>query len=170
MDCFFEIVYVETEDMICQLYTKALNKRRSFWTIVMLVFAAIFAHLAKVLDNQWYAVGAVIYVLLAVWYFFLPQRAAKKGFKEKLKYYGGENPPITVRFAENMTISDIDSFASIPYEKFDHVYVLKDCIAIDVAKKWYCVPMVGFTKGNASELIHFLRERCPQLKLPGWLK
>lgn len=169
MEVLFENVYEETEDMVYRLNCKVLHKQRILWTVLMSFFAAAFAFLGWILERIPYLLAAVAYLLLAVRYFRMPRRYARKALKKKLEYYNGTNPPMTVQFGEEIVFRDLDSLQTIPYSKVKNLYMLKGYLCIRTEMNaWHAFPMTGFTKGSPRELTDFLREKCPQLKLPDW--
>ena len=89
-------------------------------------------------------------------------------YNNLLKYYDGTIPETVVRFADTITLSQEETVTTIPYSKLKQVSLLKDCfLLIDEIGGFYIVSNEGFTKGTKQEMLVFLKEKCPQLKITG---
>lgn len=169
MEYTIENVYVNSERLLRQAYGYVLRKRRIFLTVTSVILSILFAFAWIVLERTVYLVAAVVYVALAVWYWLLPYRVAKKAYKSMLKIHDGDIPPTIVRFGEKIFFDAGTSTSEMAYNKLKSVSFCNDCILIqNEVGSAYLLANDGFTKGSKQELMAFLKEKCPQLKLPDW--
>ena len=169
MEYTIENVYVDTEKLVRQMHKKLLRKRSVFWTSAMAVMGFLFLFVGLVLDRTAYLWGAAAYAALAVWYLFMPYRTSKKAYKKMLQYYDGNILETVVRFGDAIVFTQGDTVSSIPYNKLKQVSFLDDCILLhNEVGGVYLLANDGFTKGSKQEMLAFLREKCPNLKLPDW--
>lgn len=169
MEYLFENIYVDTEKLLRQTYKKILKKKVLIWTAVSVVMGLLFLFAGVVLDKPVYRWGSLIYVVLAVWYLLWPHRIARKAYKNMLKFYDGVIPETVVRLADAITLTQGETVTTIPYNKLKQVSILDDCLLLhNEIGGAYIVSNDGFTKGTKQEMLAFLKEKCPQLKLPDW--
>ena len=169
MEYLFENIYVDTEKLLRQTYQEILKKKVLIRTAIAVVMGLLFLFAGVVLDRPVYRWGSLIYVVLAMQYLLWPYRVARKAYKDMLKLHDGTIPSTIVRFGDKITLSQGDTFLTMPYSKLKTVSFLKDCILLhNEVGGCYIVANDGFTKGSKQELAAFLREKCPQLKLPDW--
>ena len=169
MEYTIENVYVDSEHLLRQAYGHILRKRQILLTVTSAILGVLFAFAWIVLERTIWLLLAVVYVALAVWYWFVPYRTAKKVYKKMLKIHDGDIPPTTVRFGEKIFFDAGTSTSEMAYKKLKSVVFCNDCILIqNEVGEAYLVANDGFTKGSKQELIAFLKEKCPQLKLPDW--
>ena len=169
MEYLIENVYIDSEKLLRQVYEKILRKRQVLWTVTMAVMSVLFLFGGVVLKDALYQVGAAGYMALAVWFWLLPRRMARKAHKKMLKFYDGVIPETVVRFGETITLTQADRFTTIPYNKLKRVSVLKDCLLLhDEIGGVYFLSNDGFTKGGKQDMLALLKEKCPNVKLPDW--
>ncbi len=168
MEVFFECVYEETLELIYRLHKKVLRPTMIAICIVFGVGAALYWMVALHSGRPAYYVLAVILTATVLWYATMARRNAKKMIKNKLKYYNGQNPPITVQFGDEIIFQDVDSYRAFPYDKIGKIFTEKNCLILKIGKAYHCISTENFTKGDLNGLLAFLREKCPQAKMPEW--
>lgn len=169
MEYTIENVYVDSERLLRQAYGYVLRKRQILLTVTSVILGVLFAFAGVVLEKTICLLAAAVYVVLAVWYWLLPYRVAKKAYKSMLKIHDGDIPPTTVRFGEKIFFDAGTSTSEMAYNKLKSVSLRNDCILIrNEVGGVYLIANDGFTKGTKQELLAFLKEKCPQLKLPDW--
>lgn len=110
---------------------------------------------------------AVICLVLAALVLRLPRIIANRAYRNRLNYYGDDIPELTARFGNELVLEDSDSLHTFPYEKITRVYFIEENLVIVVVKdRAVCIPVREFTRGSMSELKQFLREKCPNVKIP----
>ena len=132
---------------------------------------------AVVLFWAWCQQGRLLHIIFAILscvmfvkYLLKPRRNAKQAYNTKLAYYDGTMPPHTFRFYDDrFTVTDVDSFNEVPYNKIRGVTCLKSCIALVLADgRGFLMSRDGFQKGTEEECIAFLRKKCPQINPAKW--
>ena len=168
-DCYFECVYTDTKETKLELYRHLLGRKLRIWIILSFVLSA-YCLLAWVLSGKTRdLILTFFYLALALWYLLQPRLQANKAHRLDMKQYQGQEPPCTVRFGQEIVYQDGQIRLVIPYEHVQKVTVLKTTIALqNITNQVIQFPNSGFTGGSTAELMAFLKEKCPQLKLPDW--
>lgn len=99
--------------------------------------------------------------------YFLPDFYAWCSFRNVKKQNDGVLPETVVTFADTIEIHEGMVHITIEYRKIQKVVRLKHSYVLMNSKRsgiMLCED--GFTKGNFSEFKQFLREKCPDLKIP----
>ena len=168
MDIQFENIYVDTEMLFRQTHQEHLKKKILIWSTIYIAVGVLTLYVGIAQDRPSYCWGSLLYFMLAVRCLRWPYRTARKMYNNLLKYYDGTIPETVVRFADTITLSQEETVTTIPYSKLKQVSLLKDCfLLIDEIGGFYIVSNEGFTKGTKQEMLVFLKEKCPQLKITG---
>ena len=97
----------------------------------------------------------------------LPRMIANRAFRNRMKYYNGDIPELTARFGDNLVLEDADSLHTFSYDKITRIHFREDALTVVIAKdRAVCIPVREFTRGSMPELKQFLRQKCPDLKIP----
>ena len=169
MEYYFENVYTDSEEMIQEINAKIGTRKIRRWIWVYLAIAVFY--LLFFLPGGGFLSWLIFFVCIGyiVWLLCLPLYRTKKYFK-KMKEYYGEIPQIVVRFGEDaVTTTYTDSCWSVPYEKITRIRFLTHSIVLQAnGVSTVAVSPSGFTKGTLPEFRAFVKQKCPNAKLPDW--
>lgn len=167
MNKYFEFHGESTKEAIRETYRHWFGKK--LW-----VFYILFAVMGAYSFLAYLGSGIVRSLLLAlliwatmVFYILAPRSLAAKRYKKQLNQFDGKIPPFTVRFGEEITYQDGSLQLSFPYAKVKKVEMAREHIFIrDQIGNCMCFPTDSVTKGTVPELLQFLKEKCPNVKIP----
>ena len=169
MEAYFECCGYETKESVRESYRYWFRKktRLAVAVFVALSFLCLVANLFN--PNSRVLCLMLAYAGLTVWYCMQPRYYAAKNYKKKLKQFDGNIPPTQVWFKEEIIYQDGIVQITIPYAKVKKIDVTKNLVCIwDEMGNGIDFQADSLVKGNVPELMRFLAERCPQLKLPCW--
>ena len=168
MEVQFEVVSCLEKKHFVQWYKYRL-RGRFFWMSVI-GFVGI-CYLALGISNVdllhiCFALTCVGYV---VWNYRRPWTVAKKTMERDLEYYGTEKVSSVTTFGDVIRDVAKDADMVMHYDKIKDIYFSEDLIALtDLKGITFLMDKNGFTKGDFQSFQVFIREKCPQLKLPKW--
>lgn len=169
MEYAFECVYTDTKESGIEMYTHIIGRKTRIWLIISVILALLLLLVCWISGDRKILIYALAYAGLAVWYLLMPRRYAARARKKALKQFDGHIPPAAIRFGEEILYEGGQIRLVIPYRKLKKVTVLKTSILLeDEAGNCVQFPNSGFTGGTMPELMAFLKEKCPHLKLPDW--
>ena len=158
--------------------TDSLNIYRRFYRAVyamplmvcssFLVLAALYTYFSAGQNREPVDIYyAVVCMVMAGLIRQLPRMIANRAFQNRMKYYNGEIPELTARFGDKLVLEDADSLHTFSYDKITRIHFREDALAVVIAKdRAVCIPVQEFTRGSMPELKQFLRQKCPDLKIP----
>ena len=169
MEYYFENVYTDSEVMFREINSKIGMKRARLWLLVYVAFAVYY--LLFLLPRGGFLSWLMFFVCIGhiVWILIQPRYRAKKYIKKSKEYYG-EIPRTVVRFGEDsVTVAHGDSFETVHYAKITKVLFLTHSIVLRADKMAaVIISTSGFTKGTLPEFRVFVKQKCPNAKLPDW--
>ena len=170
METFFENISVHTQQQICEMIWHYSRKRIVFNLVIMAVCAVLIAVMGLLKESVIYCAAAVAYIGLFVWQLIKPRRMARKEYKRRLAYYDNVMPPATYLFySDHFAVTDIDSNATVPYDKIKAVIVLKSGLSLEITDgRVYWISHQGFRKGTAESLRSFLCDKSPMMNPAQW--
>ena len=165
MEYQFETTQVYNRKMHLEFNYRVWCRPALIWGLVSLLLLACYVRMAQ--DDPYWWVGVVAFAGLAVHYFTWPYRLERKRFKRVMNYYDGSMPVSYIRFGDKISVKDGDSVTGLEYRKIEKVIILKHGLFLRYAKKSYLgIDPREFTVGTYEEFKRFLREKCPNAKIP----
>ena len=166
MEYQFENVQHYNRKMRLEFNYKIYCRLALLYGTIMGVITAVYVSMA-INQAPIYWIAVIASLGFVVHYFTWPYRLEIKQRKRWEKYYDGLDEPAYLRFGDKIYAEDSNSTYTVEYRKIEKVIVLKHGIFLRHAEKAYlCVDPNCFTKGTCGEFMEFLREKCPNLKIP----
>ena len=159
METRFENVTVDTEQVLCSLYSYAQKKGIVRQSILMSVFLVLSLYLSYLLESLAFLALAAYYIYLLVKTLNYGRINGKKAYLKRLEYYDNTVPPMTHRFYNDYFVSsDVDSTNITPYCKIKKVEIKHSMILITRKNgEIYHMCDTGFTKGNVADFCQFIQ-------------
>lgn len=169
MDYQFENRYYAadkvTTEYIERIYCKRLN-----WLSGVAAVGGTAVFLLCMQRNQMLlaSVGGLCAVLSVLSFSFVPQIVERLFNQMERQAFQGEYHEIVIRLGKDITLTEGPFSISLPYSKLRqavclrYAYLLRFDTQDDILLRYD-----SFTKGRFSELIPFLKERCPNAQIKG---
>ncbi len=110
--------------------------------------------------------GVIILVFIML-LSYLPEFYAFYAMRKTKKRNGGEIPETIVTFGDRMEIQEGEDFMEVEYGQIKKVKRLKQSYVLMLGwRTGILVDYYGFAEGSYLELVEFLREKRPDLKIP----
>ena len=169
MEQIFEIQYTESQAFLKKVCRQYARVRRAILIPIFGMFSLLFLLVGITQQKSVLILLSIVYILLTLREIMLPSLVAAKSYKKKLRFYDNENPVLTVRCAEAIEVSDIDSYCKYPYNKIKKINVKDRIIFLHFQDgKSLAFPAENFTVGTYSEFLKYLREKCSRTQIPDW--
>ncbi len=169
MEQTIELISNTDIDDICFFYKTALRKQTLVFNSIFVAACLIFL-VKAILDGgvmDWVWLSYSVFGL--IWYGFRPVRVGKRVYKKRVAYYNGNPPASTVRFADQIEITDIDSSYKIPYDKVKEAQFVKQFLLMTLeTKAMYMFKLDHFVSGDEAALRQLLKEKCTQSNPAKW--
>ena len=158
----------EKKDMIF-FYKTVFRKQTLIYVSIFALACLIFLVNAianwGVTDWLWLSYGVFCVILFAT----RPVRSANRAWKKRVTYYNGNPPATTIRFDEQIELTDLDSSLKIPYEKVKEAQFVKEYLILTLeTKAMHIFKLDHFVSGDANTLRQLLKEKCPQINPAQW--
>ena len=169
MEPYFECFSTDSKESLIELYSYLFRKKLRILKIVIGILAVVFFFAFLVTRDSYSLVLSILYILILVWYIFLPRYHAGKAYRKSLKEFDGNIPPARIQFGDEIRYQDGAMQLIFAYSKLKTVAVLKNSIVLEnQAGNYILFPINSLIKGTVPQLLAFLKEKCPHLKLPDW--
>ncbi len=111
----------------------------------------------------------ILLMIYTVWLYFRPWMAAGKLVKRESQNDGTETVESVTKFGEEILDETKHLAARVSYDEIKAIHISESVIVLqDVRKVDLILDKNGFIKGTLEELLPFIQEKCPQLKLTKW--
>ena len=168
MEVQFELTYQLEMKHYVQWYKHVL-RNRLYW-MGMFIFVGVCNLALGIPSGDWLQILIALFcAMYAVWMYRRPWIVAKRAVKRDLEYYDGENVLSTTTFGDVICDITKDSNMTMHYDKVKDICFSEDLIALtDLKGVSFLMDKNSFTKGDFQSFQVFIREKCPQLKMPNW--
>lgn len=172
METQFEVSSILEEKHYVEFYRYIW--RKNYWMVLVVLVLCI---LSACLESDKDPIVWVVYIILmsvyvgvyALWMYSRPRRAARKTMKQNQTFDGSERAPSVTTFGEDIRDESPNATAKIPYDRIKSIHISENVIVlIDIRDVAIIMDKNGFNKGSFQDFLPFIREKCPQLKLPEW--
>ena len=168
METYFEVHSEFNKQTILDMSRHVFGKKMWLIKVLCAIAAGLFLllYLMEPMDTR-YLIYVLGYLALLSFYMLYPRLRTAEVYKKTLKQFDGNVPSATLLFGEEITYSNGMMQLTIPYAKVKKVQLVKKNIFIrDQMGNCILFPADDVTKGTAPELLRFLKEKCPNVKIP----
>lgn len=168
MDYQFENRYYAASEVTME-YIERIYCRRLYCLLGIMAVGGCIVFMVCGHQNRlaWASIGCLCMVLSTLGFSIAPQIAEHLFDKMEQEAFQGEYHEIVIRLGKEITLTEGPFSVSLPYSKLRqaiclrYAYLLRFDNCNDILLRYD-----SFTKGKFSELIPFLKERCPN----AWIK
>ena len=168
MECQFENCYYSNHRMLAEFFRKYTVGPRPVTTLITVAVFLFFVIRSFLWGILWEMLPtllfiAVIFSLLQ----FLPNLYAWSSRRQGKKQNDGILPETHITFGDTIEMYEGMIHITVEYRKILRVVRLKHSYVLMIGKRnGVMLDPNGFTKGTFSEFKQFLREKCPEIKIP----